>query len=144
MPSHPYLRAYMAGLVVPSVAVCLVALAVAAFFGSVSPQIERAMIFPMAINPAAWGVWNMLHVWLRNRQQRIPIQWHGAILALLLVLAGTALARFLEISFVTVKGAALVTLPTVAAYYFIWKYVVRFLNELLDVTQASHSNRRLS
>ncbi len=46
----------------------------------------------MAVVPNMWGVWNMLHLALRSR-----LQWsigvHGAILPLLLMPLGYALAR---------------------------------------------------
>lgn len=140
---HPYLRAYTAGLVAPSIVICLVGLAVAVFFREIPPEVERAMIFPIAINPAVWGFWNALYVWLGHRR-RLSIAWHGAILPILLVPAGVALARALSMYFFTVRGVAFVTPPTVVAYYVIWKYIVRFLNELLNVSEALNEPRRQS
>lgn len=139
MRSHAYLRAYVAGLAVPSVVVFIVGIVVMAFFGSIPAQVERAMIFPMAINPAIWGLWNVLYILLPG-PWRLPIAWHGAILAVILVPIGVAVARALSISFVTVCGAALVTAPTIIAYYVIWKYIVRFLNELVHASDASNRN----
>ncbi len=132
MASHPYLRAYMAGLVAPSVVVLLVALAVAAGFARIRPDVVQVMLFPSAINPAAWGAWNALYVAL-PAHRRLPIGWHGAVLPLLVVPLGLALAHVLHISFVTPWRAAAVTPPVVIAYYVLWKYVVRFLNRVLDI-----------
>jgi hypothetical protein len=132
VPSHRYVRAYMAGLVAPSVTVALVAAAVAASFSQVRPDIVGAMLFPTAINPAAWGVWNALYIALPSHR-RLPIGWHGALLPLVLVPTGVALARALMIPFVTPLHAALVTPPVIVAYYLLWKYVVHFLNRVLDI-----------
>jgi hypothetical protein len=132
MPSRRYLRAYMAGLVAPSVVVLLVSLAVAAGFSRIRPDVVQVMLFPAAINPAAWGAWNALYVAL-PAHRRLPIGWHGAVLPLLLVPLGVALAHLLHISFVTSWRAAAVTPPVVVAYYVLWKYVVRFLNGVLEI-----------
>ena len=132
MPSHRYLRAYMAGLVAPSLVVLLVALAVAARFSRIRPDVVQVMLFPTAINPAAWGAWNALYIAL-PAHRRLPIGWHGAVLPLLLVPLGVLLARALHIPFVTPLGAAAVTPPVVIAYYVLWKYVVSFFNRMLDL-----------
>lgn len=140
MPPHRYLRAYMAGLVAPSVTVCLVAFAVAAQFSRMQADILEAMLFPTAINPAAWGAWNALYVALPPNR-RLPIGWHGAVLPLLLVPLGVALARALHFPFVTPWRAAAVTPPVVIAYYALWKYVVRSLNRLLQIQPNSEVAR---
>lgn len=132
MSSHPYLRAYMAGLAAPSIVVFVAGAVVAARFREIPPEIERAMIFPMALIPAIWGIWNALYIRLGDRRP-LGIAWHGAILPVLLIPTGIVLARAFSMPFVTIEGAALVTPPTVAAYYLIWKYIVRFLNELLQI-----------
>lgn len=141
MPSHPYLRAYIAGVATPSVVVCLVGIAVIPLFHEIPPHIQRAMIFPVAINPAIWGIWNMLYVWFADRR-RLPIAWHGVLLSLFLLPIGLALARHLSISFVTVQGTALVALPTAGAYYVFWKYIVGFLNDLLQIEKDPSERER--
>lgn len=141
MSSHPYLRAYMAGLVAPSIVVFVVGIGVAVRFREIPPEIERAMILPMALNPAIWGIWNALYVWLGGRK-RLGIGWHGAILPILIIPIGTIMARAFSISFVSIEGAVLVTPPIVAAYYLIWKYLVRFINELLQISHHSGATRR--
>jgi len=139
MPPHPYLRAYMAGVVIPSVTVFLVALPVAGFFSRIPVPIERAMLFPMALNPAMWGAWNVLHVALRPTR-RLPIGWHGAALALLLMLTGIVLARALHVSFVTPLRAFAVLPPTMLAYYLLWRVAVRSLNDILGISSLRISD----
>lgn len=140
MSSHPYLRAYMAGLVAPSIVVFVVGVAVCARFREIPPEVERAMVFPMALNPAIWGIWNVLYIWL-GRRRRLGIAWHGAILPIFLIPIGAVLARAFSIPFVNFEGAALVTPLIVAAYYLIWKYIVRFINELLQISDHSGASR---
>lgn len=123
----------MAGVVIPTATVFLVALPVAGFFSRIPADIERAMIFPMALNPAIWGAWNVLYVAL-PRKRRLPIGWHGATLALLLVLSGIALARCLDVSFVKPSRAFAVLPPTMIAYYVLWRFAVKSLNDLLGIS----------
>jgi hypothetical protein len=62
MNTHPYLLAYMAGIVAPSVGV-LVALTIFILMRLVMHvpiPIERVIIFPMAVIPSAFGSWNMV------------------------------------------------------------------------------------
>src|SRR6266550_463337 len=107
MRPHPYLRAYMSGIVVPT----LFLLAIMVVFGyhqyyfEVPNQfviplpgrpLERAIIFPMAVVPNVWGVWNMLLLALRSRVQ-LTVGVHGALLPLFLMPAGVALARALDV-----------------------------------------------
>ena len=62
MNTHPYLRAYMAGIVAPSLGL-LIALTVfilTRLVFHVPIPIERVIIFPMALVPNAFGIWNIL------------------------------------------------------------------------------------
>ena len=124
----------MAGVVVPTATVFLVAMLVFGLFSRIPPATERAMIFPMAVNPFMWGVWNVLYVRV-NRAFPVSIGWYGAGLAMLLVAAGVLLAKHLQVFVITPTRALAVLPPTMAAYYFLWKYVVRFLNNLLGVSE---------
>src|SRR3989304_8898342 len=103
MRTHPYLRAYMAGIVVPTVFLLVIMLVDAyhRFYFEVPNQfvlglpafpLERAILFPMAIVPNAWGAWNMLYLALRSRV-RLPLGVHGSLLVLILIPGGVALAR---------------------------------------------------
>ncbi len=83
MKSHIYLRAYMAGVTVPSVLVILMlsCFVVSRFGYSVPIPIERSLVFPLAIVPGLWGLWNMLYIVVR-KHWRIPLGLHGALVPL--------------------------------------------------------------
>ena len=142
MRTHPYLRAYMAGIVVPTLFLLVILTAVASFrfrpevpsqfvFGIPAAPLERAIVFPMAVVPNLWGVWNMLHLALRSRV-RLPLEVHGALLPLLLMPAVIALAPLLDI---TIQWRfALPAAPIgVVLYYLVWKYAVGFLNDEVGI-----------
>ena len=69
MNNHPYLRAYMAGISVPTplLLVALTLFSIARFVYNVPIPVERVIIFPMAIIPNLFGVWNVLHLASRSR-----------------------------------------------------------------------------
>ena len=136
MKSHIYLRAYMAGVTVPSVLVILMlsGFVVLRFGYNVPIPIERFLVFPLAIVPGLWGLWNMLYLVVR-KHWRIPLGLHGALVPLVagpLALGNALLAGF-EISrsawTIFPAGVAIAML----AYYLAWKYLVGFLNGVLDV-----------
>ena len=136
MQSHIYLRAYMAGVTVPSVLVILMlaGFVVLRFGYNVPIPIERFLVFPLAIVPGLWGLWNMLYIVVR-RHWRIPLGLHGALVPLVagpLALGNAFLSGF-EISHsartIFAAGVALAML----AYYLMWKYLVGFLNGVLEV-----------
>ena len=136
MQSHIYLRAYMAGVTLPSVLVILMlaGFVVLRFGYNVPIPIERFLVFPLAIVPGFWGLWNMLYVVLR-KHWHIPLGLHGALVPLVagpLALGNAFLAGF-EVSrsawTIFPAGVALAML----AYYLMWKYLVGFLNGVLDV-----------
>lgn len=146
MNQHPYLRAYMAGIVAPTLflLVALSIFCVARFVFQVPAPIERLIVFPMAVVPNVFGVWNMLYV--RLRDWHTPIGVHGALLPFLLVPTGYALATamgFLQhdavgfIYFGVIRVPywfLLIGLPVaIATYYLIWKYVVGSLNRLMEL-----------
>ncbi len=126
--NHPYLRAYMAGIAAPTLFL-LVVVAVFTLLHGVAAPWERIIVFPMAVVPNLWGVWNVLHC----RWRWAPIGVHGAVLPLLLVPAGFALARALEVPWISLTGAATVLPVGVVVYYLAWKYLVGFCNEVLGV-----------
>lgn len=146
MRPHPYLRAYMAGIVVPTLFLLLV-VAVDAyrhFYFEVPNQfviplpgrpLARAYLFPMAIVPNAWGAWNMLYLALSSRR-RLPIGVHGAILVLLLIPLGVGVARLLD-EFTIQPRFALPMVPIgMAVYYLAWKYLVARLNAELGIAET--------
>jgi hypothetical protein len=143
MKPHPYLRAYMAGIVVPTVFL-LVIMSIYAYnryYFEVSSQfviplpgepLDRAIMFPMAVVPNVWGVWNMLHVALRSRM-RWSIGLHGAILPLLLMPAGFALARSLDVFDIQWQYALPMAPVGMTVYYLAWKHLVGFLNHEVGI-----------
>jgi hypothetical protein len=136
MNRHPYLRAYMAGIVAPTVFLLVVATAftMMRYVFNVPVPIERVIVFPMAVVPNLWGLWNMLFVALRGRLH-LSIGLHGALLPILLVPLGVALAGFLQFSipsFVLHVFPILVPIGLIV-YYLAWKYIVSFLNRVLEL-----------
>ncbi|MGA7381738.1 MAG: hypothetical protein WBX03_12890 [Terriglobales bacterium] len=147
MNTHPYLRAYMAGIVVPTLVLLLVlsGFVMARLVCRVPLPIERVIVFPMALVPNMFGLWNMFYLWLRPRPH-LPIGLHGALLPFILAPCGLALASGL--SFVTLGSRGLMWLdqlvvpyPYVAVafavglivYYLVWKYLVGFFNQMLGI-----------
>jgi hypothetical protein len=147
MKTHPFLRAYMAGIVVPTMLllVAMTVFCVARLIYRIPIPIERVLIFPMAIVPNLFGVWNIFYVWLRPRRH-LPIGFHGALLPLLLAPIGFTIATSLGFLAVTPRGFVLfeaitIHYPFVATgflcalllYYLVWKHLVGFFNELLGI-----------
>ncbi|MCI0348421.1 MAG: hypothetical protein L0Z53_03260, partial [Acidobacteriales bacterium] len=147
MNTHPYLRAYMAGIVVPTIflLVALTVFCAARYVFQVPIPIERVIVFPMALVPNLFGVWNMLYVWLRPHRH-LPIGFHGALLPFVLAPLGVVMATTLGFLTLAHGGAVwfqTITVPypfvatmflcAVIAYYLIWKYLVGFFNEVLGV-----------
>jgi len=143
MRPHPYVRAYMAGIVVPTLflLVILTVLSFHRYYFEVSSQfviplpsapLERALVFPMAVVPNLWGLWNMLHVALRSRV-RLPLGVHGALLVLVLMPGGVVLARTLDVFAIQWRFALPMVPVGMAVYYLAWKHLVGFLNEELGI-----------
>ena len=132
MHQHKYLRAYMAGIVAPTMflLVVLTAFVVARIVYRIPIPIERMMVFPMALIPNLWGLWNMLYLRLRGSWS-LPIGIHGALLVILVVPSGLVLGRVLN--FELPQLAVLGVPAALVAYYLLWKYLVNFLNELLGI-----------
>src|SRR3974390_3606261 len=85
MNNHPYLRAYMAGISVPTplLLVALTLFSIARFVYNVPIPVERVIIFPMAIIPNLFGVWNVLYLASRSRTH-LPLGIHRALLPFIL------------------------------------------------------------
>ena len=147
MNTHPYLRAYLAGVFFPTLGlvVMLAGFLVLRFVFQVQFPIERGLIFPLALVPSLWGVWNILWLALRPAWP-IPSGLHGAILPLLLLPAGALIATSLGILALGSHGVtwfqscyvpyALIApcfLAAIAGYYLVWKYIVGFLNRTLGI-----------
>jgi hypothetical protein len=134
MNRHRYLRAYMAGIVLPTMflLVAMVAFTMIRYVYDVPIPIERVIVFPMALIPNLWGLWNVLYVRLRDHFH-VPIGLYGALLVVVIVPIGFSLAKLLGFGLPHHFLAALGPVAALAAYYLLWKYVVNFLNELLEI-----------
>ncbi len=147
MNTHPYLRAYLAGIFVPTLVlpVLLTVFIVVRIVLKVPVPIEQAMIFPMAVVPSLFGLWNML--WLGSHEStHLPIGVHGAILPLLMApsgaLVGTSLGvlelgshgvTWFETCYVPYALIAPCFVAALAVYYLVWKYIVGSLNRVMGI-----------
>jgi hypothetical protein len=134
MKNHPYLRAYMAGILLPSwfLLLVLAAFVLGHFTRRIPAGLETAIVFPMAVVPNLWGLWNVLYTSLGLRG-RISIGVFGALLPLILVPAGFALAWLLDLGFYTVWQPVIVLPMAMAIYYLAWKYAVAFFNRIVEL-----------
>ena len=147
MKNHFYLRAFLAGAFIPTLALPLMlcVFVVARLVLRVALPIERAIIFPMALVPLLWALWNMLWV-ASHPRTHLAIGLHGAILPFLLLPSGALVATCLGVLHLSEQGAtwfhactvpyaliAPVFLCVLAGYYLVWKYVVGFLNRELEI-----------
>lgn len=134
MKTHPFLRAYMAGIVVPTLflLVGVTGFVIARHVYDVPIPIERVIMFPMAVVPNLWGVWNMLHLAVGGGR-RWPIGVHGAVLPLILIPLGLLMARLFAIDAITPPLVATFAPFGIAAYYLAWKYLVGYLNAELGI-----------
>jgi hypothetical protein len=146
MNTHKHLRAYLAGIFLPTLVLPLLLIFVVVRLAYHVPiPVEQMLIFPMAVVPLLWGLWNML--WLCSYPHlHQPIGLHGAVLPLLLMPMGATLASSLGVlaigshgvvwfglCFVPYTLIAPMFLAALAGYYLVWKYVVGFLNRVLGI-----------
>ncbi|HJY87061.1 MAG TPA: hypothetical protein VKE24_09515 [Candidatus Acidoferrales bacterium] len=133
MSRHPYLRAYLAGIALPTMflLVGITAFCIARFVYHLLIPLERFIVFPMAVVPNLWGAWNMLYVWLRARR-RVPLGLFGAALPFLLAPLGFLLGRALGLEFPPPKIIVFFPIALIV-YYLAWKHLVGFFNELLGI-----------
>lgn len=136
MNQHPYLRAYMAGIVVPTIAllIAMTVFTLARYVYDINVPIERVIVFPMAVVPNLWGVWNIVYVAALSRRH-FSIGLFGAALPFLLVPAGFLMARCTHFA---VPSFVVAALPWffpfgVAVYYLVWKHIVAALNGIVGV-----------
>ncbi len=145
--NHPYLRAYMAGIVAPTafLLVPMAAFTLWRFVFEVPVPVERVVVFPMAIIPNLFGLWNIMYVGLRSRSP-LSIGAHGALLPFVIIPLGLTLGSMLDVIHIAQDGVhafqavrlpystAIFVLPVVVVvYYLVWKYVVGFLNDLVGI-----------
>lgn len=147
MNTHPYLRAYLAGIFVPTLVLPLILsiyITVRLVLGLPVP-LERFIIFPMAVVPFLFGIWNMVYLATHDRTH-LPIGAHGAILPFLGAPIGAFVASCLGMLQIGGNGViwfqavhlpytlvAPFFLAAVAGYYLVWKYIVGYLNGVIGV-----------
>jgi hypothetical protein len=136
MNRHTYLRAYMAGIVVPTIFLLFImtGYCILRYVYDFSVPVERVIVFPMAVVPNLWGLWNMLFVAFRSRSP-LSIGLHGAALPILLGPLGFLLTRILDFPIPHFVAHAFPIAAPVAliVYYFAWKYLVGFLNRVQEI-----------
>jgi hypothetical protein len=136
MNKHPYLRAYLAGIAVPTVflLVAMTGYTILRYVYNVPVPIERIIVFPMAAVPNLWGLWNVLYAASLARRN-FPLGIFGGLLPLLLAPLGYGVARLLDFS---IPSFVFHLLPfgfpaALIIYYLAWKHLVGFLNQELGV-----------
>jgi hypothetical protein len=131
---HPYLRAYMAGIAIPTMLFVMIPVVFLAShpLHHVPMPIERVLVFPATLGPNLWGLWNVLYVAVRRRRPW-PIGVHGALLTLVVGPIAWTVATSFGVPHVTIETAGTVFPFVVVVYYLLWKHGVCFLNELLGV-----------
>jgi hypothetical protein len=123
----------MSGIALPTMVIPVVVLGLSLYQPTDHPfHIEDVLIFPIGLVPNAWGLWNMLYVWLRARRE-IPTGLYGAALVLLLAPAAFGIQVALGKMLWTPTLIAIGLPMTLAAYYLAWKYVVGRFNDLLGI-----------
>src|SRR5262249_38566368 len=134
MNRHPYLRAYMAGIAVPTMfmLVVLTFFCVARFRYHVAFPIERLMLFPVTLVPNAWGLWNMLYVRLHARLQ-VPIGVYGALFLVPWIPIAYFIQQVTDLMIWTPTLVAIAFPVAIVLYYLAWKHLVGFFNELLGI-----------
>ena len=147
MNTHPYLRAYLAGVFIPTLVLplLLTAFIVVRLSMQMPFPFERGLVFPMALVPALWGLWNMAWLATHGRIHQ-PLGVHGALLPFLLMPAGATMASCLGLLALgdnSVTWFHVITIPytwiavcfagALAGYYLVWKYIVGFLNRVLGI-----------
>jgi len=147
MNPHPYLRAFLSGILVPTLIMplFLIAFIVLRLEIQIGIPIERGIVFPMGLVPILWGLWNML--WQGSHPSTpLSVGLHGALLPLLLLPVGTMIATHLGalqlgathaiwFSSITIPYGviALCFAAALAGYYLAWKYIVGFVNRVLGI-----------
>lgn len=136
MKTYPYLRAYMAGITIPTILLILF-LIVFLFTRRtyIDPiPIERLIVFPLTIVPNLWGIWNMAYVRLR-RNRYMSIGFHGALLAFVQAAIAFGITRLIGVEIPPLVASAFpFGFPVlVIVFFLVWKHVVAFFNAVLGI-----------
>jgi hypothetical protein len=136
MNQHTYLRAYLAGIAVPTVFLLAImtGYCILRYVYDFPVPVERVIVFPMAVVPNLWGLWNILFIALRSRLQ-LSLGLHGALLPILLAPLGMVVAGLLHFPAPALISHVWPIAAPVAliVYYFAWKYLVGFLNRVQQI-----------
>jgi len=136
MNRHPLLRAYLAGIAIPTVVLLevMAAYTIIRYVYNIPVPIERVIVFPMAAVPNAWGLWNVLYVAFLLKR-RVSLGLFGGALPLLLAPCGLLVTRLLHFTVPReVFHYAPFALPIgLVVYYLVWTYFVGFLNAELGI-----------
>lgn len=126
----------MAGITIPTILLIFImtVFSIARYYYNVSFSIERIIVFPMAIVPNLWGLWNILYIRLR-RYRYLSIGFHGALLAFVQVLIVFGITRLVNFEIPGVVASAFpLSFPIVAIlFYLVWKHAVAFFNAILGI-----------
>jgi len=146
MNTHPYVRAYMAGAIMPTLflIVVLTGFIIIRLVLQFPEPVERLIVFPMAVVPNLFGLWNALYVRVHEGRS-YSIGLHGALLPFVLApLAGTV-ASWLGFLQRMQGGVLYFGVPVqygflaagfcvaLAIYYLVWKYIVNFFNGVVGI-----------
>jgi hypothetical protein len=147
MNAHPYARAYMAGVAVPTIflLVILAGFIVLRLILRIPAPIERIIVFPVAVVPNVFGLWNMLYLKLRENRE-VSLGAMGALLPFVLAPLGGLVAcslgflrttssgfeyfNMVEVNYIVLAAGFCVV---AAIYYLGWKYLVGFFNRVVGI-----------
>jgi hypothetical protein len=136
MSKRPFLRAYLAGICVPTIFLLAVATGFTflRYVYNLPIPVERVIVFPMAFVPNLWGLWNLLHTAFFSR--RFSLGVFGGLLPLLLAPLGYFVAHLLEfpIPLHVIALWPVILCVAMVLYYLVWKYLVSFLNAELAIS----------
>jgi hypothetical protein len=136
MNKHRFLRAYLAGIALPTALLLLVMMGytLIRYVYNVPIAVERVIVFPMAAVPNAWGLWNVLYQAVGQRRH-FSLGVFGGLLPLVLAPAGYGVTRLLNFTVPPeVFHVSPFALPVgITVYYLVWKYLVGFLNAELGI-----------
>ncbi len=136
MTKHIYIRAYMAGIFIPTLflLVVMTVYCTIRYAYNLPVPIDRVIVFPMAAVPNLWGLWNVLYVAFLSRRH-VSLGLYGGALPLVLGPLGYTIARLLDFPVPHFIGGVFpIALPIgLALYYLAWKYIVGFLNTELGI-----------
>src|SRR5262249_13496496 len=136
MNKHVYLRAYLAGIAIPTIFLLFVMTGYILLRYSLHfpVPIERVIVFPMALVPNLWSLWNIAFVAWRDKLH-LHIGLFGMLLPILLAPLGFLVVSLLDFA---IPHAFLSILPVLApvalaVYYLAWNYLVNGLNAILGI-----------